>query len=622
MIIVTGLFRFGRSASILQTANVAAAPSIASHFTRVAGAAAVALGALSCLPSAPAQAQDFGFSYGDSSPWWKPQKIKPQKQKAKKRPVLQDGSQVAAPEKAAKTEVQVAGKAVQWPLVIVVSIKNQRVTVYDESGVIAVSPISSGRVGNPTPMGVFSVLEKNKIHYSNLYYNAPMPNMHRITWSGVALHAGVLPGYPASHGCIRLPHGFSQRLFEMTKMGARVIVTRDDIPVQSFTHQALFSATSFVSARAAPTPPAAQKGAGEKVADASGRTVGTSQSGAGLFSLAAAEAATTDQSATQGTLSPYRKSWLAEIERRNKALADAETEQAAAEDIVKTTSQISSIAAADLKDANAELAAAVQSLAKNEAARNTAEKELDSFARAVVTANRAPTDAEAAASAQREVTIDTKLSELTVAIASEKESVANLKANVKAADDLFKSAEADRVAALKVQADTVASVKQALAAVEQAKRREAKRNSPVAVFISRQTKKLYVRQGYLPIYEAAVEIAEPQKPIGTHVFTALSIGTSARDVSWSVASVPTLPPVADKPGEKKSKKSAELALAKPLPDLTASQTPADALDRIKIPQEARELIEDALKPGSSLIVSDYGMSNETGQFTDFIVGLR
>jgi lipoprotein-anchoring transpeptidase ErfK/SrfK len=126
------------------------------------------------------------------------------------------------------------------PLNIVVSLKEQRLTVYASDGsAVASSPISSGRSGYATPMGVFSILEKNKDHVSNLY-GASMPYMQRLTWSGIALHAGALPGYPASHGCIRLPHAFSKRLFSMTKMGARVIVTGDAASPKPVSHPSLF----------------------------------------------------------------------------------------------------------------------------------------------------------------------------------------------------------------------------------------------------------------------------------------------------------------------------------------------------------------------------------------------
>jgi lipoprotein-anchoring transpeptidase ErfK/SrfK len=144
----------------------------------------------------------------------------------------------------AKTEVlaeKEAGTKPQGPLVIVVSIDRQKVTVYDTNGVFAESPVSTGMKGHSTPMGVFSVIQKHKFHHSNIYSGAPMPYMQRITWSGVAMHAGVLPGYPASHGCIRMPMAFAVKMWNWTRMGARVIVAPGEMSPHSFSHPMLAS---------------------------------------------------------------------------------------------------------------------------------------------------------------------------------------------------------------------------------------------------------------------------------------------------------------------------------------------------------------------------------------------
>lgn len=110
------------------------------------------------------------------------------------------------------------------PVAIVVSLPDQRVHVYRNGVRIAVSTCSTGKPSHATPTGVFTILEKDKNHHSSTYDNAPMPNMNRLTWSGVALHAGNLPGYPASHGCIRLPTMFSELLYSVTHIGTPVIV--------------------------------------------------------------------------------------------------------------------------------------------------------------------------------------------------------------------------------------------------------------------------------------------------------------------------------------------------------------------------------------------------------------
>lgn len=123
---------------------------------------------------------------------------------------------------------------------LIVSLKNQRASLYANGKLVAQTPISSGTASHPTPTGVFSVIQKNRHHRSNIYSGAPMPYMQRLTWSGIALHQGQLPGYPASHGCIRLPQDFANYLWRTTKLGARVIVARDDVEPAEISHGKLF----------------------------------------------------------------------------------------------------------------------------------------------------------------------------------------------------------------------------------------------------------------------------------------------------------------------------------------------------------------------------------------------
>jgi len=134
----------------------------------------------------------------------------------------------------------VEARPVGAPLMAIVSLSNQRVTIYDADGWILRAPVSSGQPGYETPAGIYSVIQKEEEHYSNLYDDASMPFMQRITWSGIALHAGLLPGYPASHGCVRMPHEFAERLFGMTTIGMRVIVARNDVRPAEIDHPVLF----------------------------------------------------------------------------------------------------------------------------------------------------------------------------------------------------------------------------------------------------------------------------------------------------------------------------------------------------------------------------------------------
>ena len=137
------------------------------------------------------------------------------------------------------------------PIMAIVSLQSQRITVYDAKGWILRAPVSSGQSGRETPAGIFSVIEKDADHHSNLYDDASMPHMQRLTWSGIALHGGPLPGYPASHGCVRMPFDFAERLFDMTQMGLRVIVAPTDVAPVEIDHPVLFQAKPGAGALAA-----------------------------------------------------------------------------------------------------------------------------------------------------------------------------------------------------------------------------------------------------------------------------------------------------------------------------------------------------------------------------------
>jgi hypothetical protein len=144
----------------------------------------------------------------------------------------------------------VAPRAAGAPVMAIISLKSQRITVYDADGWMLRAPVSSGQGGRETPAGVFSVIEKQREHYSNLYDDASMPHMQRITWSGIALHGGPLPGYAASHGCVRMPYGFAERLFEETALGMRVIIAPGDAEPVEIAHPALFAPKPDAGGRA------------------------------------------------------------------------------------------------------------------------------------------------------------------------------------------------------------------------------------------------------------------------------------------------------------------------------------------------------------------------------------
>ena len=216
-------------------------------FVRAALSAALAV----CLiPMGTAQAEPFGpqyrswegYDYAPFSPpdrsWgtgdYEPFSQKRQRAhtKHKSRPKAESQRQRAP--KSNESEPKAKSQEIaKGPLQIIISIADQRISVYDEGTLIARSSVSTGVQGHPTPIGVFSIISKELWHRSNIYSAAPMPYMQRITWSGIALHAGVLPGHPASHGCIRLANDFAIRLWRLTKRGTRVIIARHDVhPVQ------------------------------------------------------------------------------------------------------------------------------------------------------------------------------------------------------------------------------------------------------------------------------------------------------------------------------------------------------------------------------------------------------
>jgi lipoprotein-anchoring transpeptidase ErfK/SrfK len=169
------------------------------------------------------------YYYPDSDPgFYRPGPMVPQQRQRVRR---QSAKKIQAPEKDSAKP--------QGPLVIAISIQKQKLRIYDANGFFAESPISTGMPGHSTPMGVFSVIQKQKLHHSNIYSGAPMPYMQRITWSGIAIHAGVLPGYPASHGCIRMPMAFAVKMWGWTRMGARVVITPGEISPSSFSHPLL-----------------------------------------------------------------------------------------------------------------------------------------------------------------------------------------------------------------------------------------------------------------------------------------------------------------------------------------------------------------------------------------------
>ena len=207
------------------------------------------------------------------------------------------------------------------PIMAIVSIKTQQVTFYDADGWILRAPVSTGIKGRETPAGVFAVVEKNKDHRSNMYDDAWMPHMQRITWNGIALHGGPLPGYAASHGCVRMPFGFAEKLFDKTRIGMRVIISPNDAAPVEFSHPALFvpNAEAIAAAPARAETLAREAAEAAKAADEAKKAAAT----------AAREAASLTASLRK--LERLKTRADAELASADKALAAAKTDQAKAQ---------------------------------------------------------------------------------------------------------------------------------------------------------------------------------------------------------------------------------------------------------------------------------------------------
>ncbi|HKZ96371.1 MAG TPA: L,D-transpeptidase [Hyphomicrobiaceae bacterium] len=531
-------------------------------------------------------------------------------------------SAVGRPTKEEKAAEAAPERNPAGPLVLVVSIKSQRVTVHDATGPIAEAPISSGRVGYPTPTGVFTVLEKNKVHFSNLYGNAPMPNMQRITWSGVALHSGPLPGYAASHGCIRLPHGFSKKLFDMTKLGTRVIVTRDPVVPAPISHERLFAALPPENE----PPTAAVKGGtghkiGAQVADASDSTAPGPLSGSSVLDMTAAAAEMSPAATDEPMKRSFRERWKGEMARLHGAVITAGYNKAEAASLVTRSAKAAEAARGAAKQAKAEADRLAQAARKALDAKEAGTREFLSFAKKL-TSSTDMSDEALKKAAETEEALEGKVFDLGDAVEAARAEAALAADAASAAEAKAQRGETKRRSAVNDLAKANTDLAAAIAASEAAKRRDAKRPLPVSVFISRATQRLYVRQGYEPIFDAPVTVASPDQPIGTHVFTALEFKDGKTGVSWNVASIPYAAAAAKAESTKSRSRKDAVGEANPPADTRRQQTAAAALERITIPEEVRDQIVDVMKPGSSLVISDHPISKETGKYTDFIVLTR
>lgn len=454
------------------------------------------------------------------------------------------------------------GAKPQGPLVIVVSIDRQKVTIYDSNGVFAESPVSTGMKGHSTPMGVFSVIQKHKFHHSNIYSGAPMPYMQRITWSGVAMHAGVLPGYPASHGCIRMPMAFAVKMWNWTKMGARVLVTPGQMTPQNFSHPMLASLR-------VPPQPAASLAPATRVGDKADR-------GAPETKVTEAKPVETKTASAEGVTE--LRSSVGHTVMSDVTTGNAPVREEAAKTEIKTDTKF-----AEASEPAKQLDAAAKT---DEAAKAIPD---DKPADKIEAAKSEPAKADAAAAEKKP---DAAVTAIAPAQAASPE------------------AKNDQTRVT----DPAPSVKPDLP----------KRTGQIAVFISRKDSKLYVRQNFAALFDVPVTIAASERPLGTHVFTAEVDKTDSNALHWSVVSLPVTARSAARDDDRRLTRRQHGAVVIPVaakPVITPD-SPAEALDRITIPADAMAKINEMLTTGGSVIVSDQGINQgETGEGTDFIVRL-
>ena len=448
----------------------------------------------------------------------------------------------------------VAARPAEEPIMAIVSLSNQRVTIYDADGWILRAPVSSGQTGYETPAGIYSVIQKEEEHYSNLYDDASMPFTQRITWSGIALHAGPLPGYPASHGCVRMPYEFAQRLFDMTKIGMRVIVARNDVRPVEIDHPVLFK-PKLVRADLALTALTAHWDAAREEAQA-----------------AAPDAAPPEADGPSPAAQP-----LVML----KSLAAAKI---AAADAVARKADAARLTAAKLT------LDAVRLVRAAEATKYRAEVQLTAAESALKTASSPPV---IRAAEEEKAEALARLADAEAQLAAAK-GEAPLKADAAArARDEARAAAAEKVSA--VEASKVA----------------ARMMSPVSIFISRKTQRLYVRQSFQPVLERLITIRDADHPIGTHIYTVLDYANDGADLRWSAISMDSR-----QLGQSGKSRPGDRHTAEPSPDLAPARA---ALDRVEIPQDIVDRISEIISPGSSLIISDEAMSTETGEDTDFVI---
>lgn len=372
----------------------------------------------------------------------------------------------------------------QDPLLTVISVGEQTVSVFGPNGLVSRSGVSTGKSGHPTPTGFFSILQKNRFHESNIYSGASMPYMQRLTWSGIALHQGHLPGYPASHGCIRLSGGFAQQLWGLTRVGNRVIVAPGRTEIVSVSHPQLPVAMLHKA-------PASAFASGDDGAPQPGRR----NSMLHQISTLPAPSPSTDR-----LLNPVEFAHALRASLQRQAVAAAAEVQSA-------------LAASAERSAIARQARANVEWHKREIVRLA--NALHGVGRlADLGTHRSSLEETIAAGADLEHEIEDLEDRLAYAIAEDE--LRN--------DEAFAAAAAARDAQKRVD-DLAADIRAA-----------ARRLEPISVLVSRKEGRVFIRQGFVPLLDAPVAIRDADRPLGSHLLMAMKADrASPGSLQWTAA---------------------------------------------------------------------------------------
>jgi lipoprotein-anchoring transpeptidase ErfK/SrfK len=444
------------------------------------------------------------------------------------------------------------------PLLLAVSIGKQTVTLFDGGVPVVKAPVSTGTESRPTPMGVFSVVEKNWWHRSNMYSAAPMPFMQRITWSGVALHAGELPGYRASHGCVRLPEAFALRLWYTTKVGVRVIIAWDEVTPADINHRLLFQPKPRLQEplqqqQPRPTDPDDAQVSLNTPSQDDPRDQGEPVN---VWSPVLAAAGAPEQTAANAGGDPVvEHMMMAAVDDGDRANDNA----------------VASAEPLDPADATHRSVAFALSRPQQRSALVTLERDLP------------PINEPSRGQARPELPVT--LAKLVMEDTPE---------------GARPPAIIDSLTTARSNASRQRRVADAAAPAPAPER--VLRPGPISILISRQDRRLYVRKGLEPVFDAPITIAEQWRPMGVHVFQAVAANDSNTRLRWMVVSPSETTREAASP--RRRSRWAEPAAA---PAVISTAAASAVLDRIGMSPATSDRVSELVSAGATIIVSDIGL---------------